>query len=206
MSSEADRIAGLYERHALEWAGDRGRQTHFLEKSWFDRFIALARPGGTILDLGCGFGKPIAAYLIAQGFEVCGVDSSPTMISRCRKDHPQREWRVADMRTLALGRRFDGVLAWDSFFHLNFDDQRRMFSVFRAHAAPGAPLMFTSGPRHGEAIGELRGEALYHASLDPEEYRALLAANDFDVIDQKAEDPDCGGHTVWLARRAQTVD
>ena len=206
MTSEADRIIGLYERRALEWSGDRSRQTDFFEKSWFDRFIALTRPGGTILDLGCGFGKPIAAYLIAQGFDVCGVDSSPTMISLCRKDHPQREWRVADMRTLALGRRFDGVLAWDSFFHLNFDDQRRMFPVFRAHAAPGAPLMFTSGPRHGEAIGELRGEALYHASLDPEEYRALLAADDFDVVDQKAEDPDCGGHTVWLARRATTPD
>ena len=82
MTSAADGIAGLYERRALEWAGDRGRQTHFFEKSWFDRFIALARPGGTILDLGCGCGKPIAAYLIAQGFEVCGVDSSPTMISR----------------------------------------------------------------------------------------------------------------------------
>jgi len=200
MTSQADRIVGLYERHALEWVGDRSRQTNFFEKSWFDRFIALARPGGTILDLGCGFGKPIAAYLIAQGFDVCGVDSSPTMISLCRKDFPEREWLVADMRTLALGRRFDGVLAWDSFFHLNFDDQRRMFPVFRAHAAPGAPLMFTSGPGHGEAIGNLHGEALYHASLGPDEYRALLAANDFDVIDQKAEDLDCGGHTVWLAR------
>jgi hypothetical protein len=29
----------------------------------------------------------------------------------------------------------------------------------------------------------------------------LLAANDFDVVDQKSDDPDCGGHTIWLARR-----
>lgn len=63
------------------------------------------------------------------------------------------------------------------------------------------PLMFTSGPAQGEAIGELRGETLYHASLAPDEYRALLAANDFDVVDQKSDDPDCGGHTIWLARR-----
>jgi hypothetical protein len=75
-----------------------------------------------------------------------------------------------------------------------------MFPVFRAHAAPSAPLMFTSGPSHGEAIGQLCGEALYHASLAPDEYRALLAANEFDVVDQKSEDPDCGGRTIWLAR------
>ena len=197
----ADDIIGLYERRALDWVGDRSRQTKFIERPWLDRFAALAKPGGTILDLGCGSGKPMAAYLLTQGFDLCGIDSSPTMISLCRENFPDRQWIVADMRTLDLQRRSDGVMAWDSFFHLTPDDQRRMFPVFRAHAAPGAPLMFTSGPRHGEAIGTLRGEPLYHASLAPDEYRSLLAANNFTVVAEKMEDPECGGHSVWLARR-----
>ncbi len=125
------------------------------------------------------------------------------MIGMAHDNFPDRHWIVADMRNLALGRRFDGIMAWDSFFHLNFDDQRRMFAVFRAHAAPGAGLLFTSGPRHGEAIGELHGEPLYHASLAPDEYRSLLAANEFDLVEFIPEDPNCGGHTVWLARRKQ---
>ncbi len=125
------------------------------------------------------------------------------MIALCRENFPERQWFVADMRTLDLGRCFEGIMAWDSFFHLSFDDQRAMFPVFRAHAAPGAPLLFTSGPRHGEAIGKLRGEPLYHASLDPDEYRALLAANDFAVVAERMEDPECGGHSVWLARRTE---
>jgi SAM-dependent methyltransferase len=202
MTSDADSIISLYERRAHDWAHDRSVSRGLMEKQWLDRFLALVKPGGTILDIGCGFGKPIAAYLIAQGFDVCGVDSSPTMISLCQRDFPDHEWLVGDMRTFAFGRRFDGIIAWDSFFHLFFDDQRCMFPVFHAHAAPGAPLMFTSGPAHGEAIGDLHGEALFHASLDPGEYRALLAANDFDVVDQKSNDPDCGGHTIWLARRS----
>lgn len=201
MSSDA--IIGLYERHALEWVSDRSRPGKFFEKAWLDRFAALVPGGGTILDLGCGPGIPMAAYLLAQGFEVCGVDSSPTMISLCRNNFPDRQWIVADMRTLALGRRFDGVMAWDSFFHLSYDDQRRMFPIFRDHAALGAPLLFTSGPRHGEAIGSFRGEPLYHASFDPAEYRSLLAANDSTVVAERMEDPDCGGHSVWLARRAE---
>src|SRR3954469_1600763 len=77
-------------------------------------------------------------------------------------------------RGLSLGQRFDGILAWDSFFHLRPGDQRAMFPVFRDHAAPGASLLFTSGPRAGVAMGEWQGEPLYHASLDPDEYRALL--------------------------------
>jgi SAM-dependent methyltransferase len=196
----ADAIIDLYERHALAWVGDRNRQTQFFEKSWLDRFGALVPVGGTILDLGCGPAKPMAAYLIAQGFEVCGVDSSPTMISLARGNFPDRQWIVADMRMLALGRRYAGIIAWDSFFHLNYDDQRRMFPIFRNHAGPDAPLLFTSGPRHQEAIGTLRGEPLFHASLDPAEYRSLLSANGFIVVDAQLEDPGCGGHSVWLAQ------
>ena len=63
-----------------------------------------------------------------------------------------------------------------------------------------AALLFTSGPRHGEAIGTFHGEPLYHGSLAAAEYRRLLNNNGFDVIANVAEDPDCGGHTVWLAR------
>jgi hypothetical protein len=75
-----------------------------------------------------------------------------------------------------------------------------MFAVFRDHAAPGAALMFTSGPRAGVAKGTLFGEPLHNASLDPDDYRALLAAHRFAVIGYTAEDPACGAHTVWLAR------
>jgi hypothetical protein len=53
------------------------------------------------------------------------------------------------------------------------------------------------------AVGELEGEPLYHASLDAEEYRALLTGADFDVVDHVVEDPACGRRTIWLARRRE---
>jgi SAM-dependent methyltransferase len=146
-------------------------------------------------------GEPIGGFLIGQGRRVAGVDTSEGAIAMARSRFSEHDWSVADMRGLDLGRRFDGVLAWHSFFHLDHDAQRAMFEVFAAHAEPGAPLMFTSGPAHGEAIGEWRGEPLYHASLDPAEYRALLEASGFAVVRHVPEDPDCGGSTVWLARK-----
>jgi hypothetical protein len=75
-----------------------------------------------------------------------------------------------------------------------------MFPIFRAHVAPRGVLLFTSGPEHGEAIGNLYGEPLYHASLAADEYRCLLGRNGFDVVQHVVEDPACGGHTVWLAQ------
>jgi hypothetical protein len=104
------------------------------------------------------------------------------------------------MRTLCFQETFHGILAWDSFFHLNHSDQRKMVSTFRNHATPGAALMFTSGPLHGEIVGRLEGEPLYHASLDAAEYQQLLEEQGFAVVDHRAEDQSCFGRTVWLAQ------
>jgi len=111
---------------------------------------------------------------------------------------PDQEWIVDDMRSLSLHRKFDGVLAWDSFFHLKPDDRRRMFDIFTAHAAPSAYLMFNAGPAHGEAIGYYRGDSLYHASLDAAEYEASLAQSGFGLVAHAVEDWETGGgRTVW---------
>jgi trans-aconitate methyltransferase len=198
MTSEADRIIGLYRRHARAWAHDRGNR--LFETVWLDRLRGLMPPGATALDIGCGTGEPIARYLIERGYDVTGVDSSPEMIAICNGHFPHLDWHVADMRALTLNRNFNGVLAWDSFFHLCPDDQRRMFPVFRKHSAAHAALMFTSGPSHGEATGTYQGEPLYHASLDSAEYHALLDGNGFDVVTHVVEDPNCGRHTIWLAQ------
>ena len=200
MASESERIIGLYQRHATEWDKLRGRRC-LLEKRWLDRFLALLAPGASVLDIGCGAGEPIARSLIERGCHVTGIDSSAALIGMCKNRFPDQEWIVADMRGLSSDRRLDGILAWDSFFHLSPEDQRRMFPIFRRLARPQAALMFTSGPSHGEAIGTFRGEPLYHGSLDEAEYRSLLVQNGFEVVSYVVEDPDCGQHTVWLARR-----
>lgn len=194
-----DDVVALYERNA--GAYDRDRTRSLQEREWLDRFLSRVTPGGTVLDVGCGMGEPIARYIIESGARFFGVDASPSMIQRCRARFPQSDWIVADMRDLDLGRRFDGIIAWDSFFHLGIDDQRRMFARFAAHIHDGAPLMFTSGTEEGEAIGYFQEQPLYHASLDAPEYERLLAANDFIVKEFRADDPGCGNHTVWLATR-----
>jgi SAM-dependent methyltransferase len=195
----AERVADLYRRHAGAWAAARGGE--FRELAWIDRFAALLGPGAMVLDIGCGPGEPIAVCLARRGHPVTGVDSSPEMIALFQASLPNAAAGVADMRSLSLGSRFGGLVAWDSLFHLVPGEQRLVFAVFRDHALPGAPLLFTGGPAFGEATGTLGGEPLYHASLAPGEYRRLLRRNDFDVVAHAAEDPGCGGHTVWLARR-----
>jgi SAM-dependent methyltransferase len=196
MTHLASRIIEHYERHATAWDCDR-QNSAWNDKVWHDLFIDRLMAGAKVLDLGCGSGWPVARHMAERGLRVTGVDSSPTMISLCRSRLPDHAWIVADMRKLSLARRFDSILAWDSFFHLDHDDQRRMFA---AHASGGAWLMFNAGPRRGEAIGNYRGDPLYHASLSPGEYEILINRFGFEVIEHAADDERAGGRTAWLCR------
>lgn len=194
-------VIGIYETNGAAWAQERGRS--LFEKPWLDRMLhAAPRAKGAVrvLDLGCGAGVPIATYLAERGAQITGVDASKTLTAFFAKNLPAATILHADMRHLKLDQTFDAILAWDSFFHLTASDQRAMFAVFAAHAAPRAALMFTSGHMAGEAIGQVAGAPIYHASLSAEDYRTLLQDHGFQVLHHKAEDPDCGGHTVWLAQ------
>ncbi|MGS1094752.1 hypothetical protein ACVCNR_09225 [Aquamicrobium terrae] len=63
------------------------------------------------------------------------------------------------------------------------------------------PEAINPGATHGEAIGSFAGKPLYHASLNADECRALLAGNGFTVLRHGKNAPACGGATVWLAKR-----
>lgn len=194
-----ERITEHYQRHAH--AFDRDRSRHFIERLWVERFIMPLPRGGAILDLGCGGGEPVARFLIDQGFQLTGVDSAATMIELARTRFPRHRWLNIDMRTLAITDRFEGVIALNSLFHLAHDDQEAVIARVGTWLKPGGRFLFNAGPSHGVSIGEYRGDPLFHASLDPAEYRAVFARAGLAEMAYVAEDPDCGGATVWLARK-----
>ncbi|MEQ8292962.1 MAG: class I SAM-dependent methyltransferase [Roseovarius sp.] len=195
----AGRVLEVYERNAARY--DRERSRGLFERGWLDRFAGMIPEGGRVLDVGCGTGAPLAEYLTGLGFAVTGVDGAAGMIEIAWARRPEGDWRVADMRRLALEERFDGVLAWDSFFHLTRDEQRQVVPRLLRHLRPGGPLMLTVGPGDGEVIGQVGDEPIYHASLDQKEYARLIEAGGAEVVDFVAEDPTCDFHSVLLARK-----
>ncbi|CAN5652779.1 hypothetical protein BH23PSE1_BH23PSE1_19530 [soil metagenome] len=79
-----------------------------------------------------------------------------------------------------------------------------MFAVLARNLAPGGAMLFTSGPDAGEAVGMVEGRPVHHASLSPAGYAAALEKAGLVARAFIAEDPDCGRHSVWLARRRGT--
>jgi SAM-dependent methyltransferase len=197
-SKDASGIYIQYEK-IVHWF-DAHRYKGLMERDYLELVIRTIPKKGTILDLGCGTGEPIAKFFIEKGYQVTGVDGSQGMIDLCKKRFPTQHWMLADMRNISLGQTFDAILAWHSFFHLNPDDQRRMFAVFESHIRPGGVLAFTSGHEEGEIWGDNGGQNLYHASLSSEEYQRLLTQHHFETLRHTVEDPACGDATVWIAQ------
>jgi 2-polyprenyl-3-methyl-5-hydroxy-6-metoxy-1,4-benzoquinol methylase len=186
-----DRITDPYERE----------RSGFAERTWIERLTLPLPRGAAILDLGCGGGEPIARYLVDHGFTITGVDNAATMIDLARTRFPRQRWLQADMRKLVLDDRFEGAVAWNSLFHLPRDDQDAMIVRIASWLKPGGRLLFNTGPAQGEAAGTTRGDPPWHASLDPAACRAAFTRAGLVEMAHVAEDPACGGQTVWLARK-----
>lgn len=184
----------------VDWF-DNARTKTLMEAEYLSLILKHVPAGGSVLDLGCGTGEPIAQFFINKGFKVTGIDGSKKMIELCKKRYPNEQWIVADMREINLKQQFDIVLAWNSIFHLEQDSQRKMFKIFAAHTKLGGILAFTSGEEEGEIWSDNNGQELYHASLSTNEYHQLLKDASFKVLIHKVRDPDCGEATVWVAQK-----
>ncbi len=88
-------------------------------------------PCGKAVDFGCGGGN-YSIYLARQGFEVTGVDISPTAVGvareRARQQGGKCHFIVADVlgELKELGGPFDFALDWELLHHL-FPDQRTRY-------------------------------------------------------------------------------
>lgn len=189
----------VYQRQAQTFDAQRARDGR--ETEWLEAFIQTLPNGGRILDLGCGTGDPVAGWLIERGFKITGVDYSEPMLAIAKARFPDETWLHLDMRALDLPEKFDGILSWHGSFHLGTDEQRALIPKLCGMLLPGGTLMLTIGPSEGEVTGTIGSETVYHASLDPREYRELLETEGFTHIALSNNDANTNGPYVLLARK-----
>ncbi|WP_170384227.1 class I SAM-dependent methyltransferase [Ruegeria atlantica] len=199
MSVDPNDTHAVYERQATEY--DKLRSKALFEARWLARFTASLKPGDHVLDLGCGTGDPIARWFMAEGFAVTGVDFAEAMLAIARDRWPDGDWRHADMRDFELDQQFDGIIAWNSFYHLTAGEQKDCIARMSHHLRSGGMLMLTVGPRAGEVSGAVGSELVYHASLSPAGYATCLEENGLQMTGYLAEDPETQSHTILMARK-----
>ena len=103
-----DELAEEYERRADNLMP--------VTESAMDYFSSYIRPGGSVLDVGCGVGIAMSV-LAKKGFAVSGIEISPKMAEFARKRNPKADVITGDLLETEFDDKFDAVLAF-AFIHL----------------------------------------------------------------------------------------
>jgi 2-polyprenyl-3-methyl-5-hydroxy-6-metoxy-1,4-benzoquinol methylase len=161
-----------YEAVASEFAERREQSGIGVEtvRTW-----ARSLPSGaSILDLGCGHGVPISGALLNGGFDIYGIDASPSLIAAFRRQFPHAHAAceaVEDSRF--FGRTFDGIVAVGLMFLLPAEVQRDVIRKVALALNPGGGFLFTCPAQTCTWTDVLTGRQ--SLSLGVEEYKAALS-------------------------------
>jgi 2-polyprenyl-3-methyl-5-hydroxy-6-metoxy-1,4-benzoquinol methylase len=149
--------------------------------------------GCAILDLGCGHGVPISEALIAEGFEVYGVDASATMIEAFLRRFPEAHAQCASVEDSDFFRRtFDGVVASGLMFLLPVGIQALLIHKVAAVLNPTGRFLFTSPQESCTWYDALTGRD--SISLGSHVYGQILNAQGFRVIGERFDE----GHNHYF--------
>jgi SAM-dependent methyltransferase len=133
-------------------------------------------PVRTVLELGSGGGNN--ASHMKERFELTLTELSKDMLQLSRTLNPECEHIQGDMRSLRLGRQFDGVFVHDAVSYMTTeDDLRAAIATAFEHCRPGGAAVFgpdetveTFKPRtdHGGHDGEERALRYLEWTWDPD--------------------------------------
>ena len=174
------------------------------------RLVAELPPRARVLDLGCGSGVP-STKVLAERFEVVGVDFSTAQIEKARVNVPRATFIVGDMTEVELPNgSFDAVTAFYSLNHVPRDDHSAVIAGVARWLVPGGFFLAAFGlADEADWTGDWLGVPMYFSSHDPDTTRGILAKAGFELlVDEIVEmrEPDGPASFLWiLARTRSTV-
>jgi len=107
-----------------------------------DFYRGVCEGASSVLELGCGYGRILAAL---DAPVLVGVEQDPALLEMAKKRMNGRAALIeGDMRELALGERFDAVIApYSTLYCLTSEaDLLRSLDVVKSHLADGGVFAF----------------------------------------------------------------
>lgn len=137
---------------------------------------------GTVLELGCGYGR-IAIPLAEQGIELVGVElCSPSIASAREKGAGLPiEWVEGDARTIQLDRQFPFIFARGCVFDfmLTRIDQEAMLARVREHLSEGGLFAFDICYRPPHEMVNNREESEWFTMTDAQDREICFTGEDW---------------------------
>ncbi len=202
------KIQRSYDKIADVW---HEKREWYIEQPAIDEALMHLKPGAKILDVGCGSGQPIAAYLIDKGFEVYGVDISTRLIQYAMRILPKEKCFVADICDFNTGIQFDAIFSWFTLFHIHATKHlqvlEKLYSFLKSKGIILITFADTSHQPEGEGIvkiddftieSDMFGERFCHSGQPSAVNTNLMKQVGFEIISDKIDQP---GNQVILAKK-----
>ena len=198
MENEAVRAG--YERIAHIYDAQRDQ---FKSIPWLEQFVELIPPGGSVLDVGCGAGRPVDAYLVEHGYAVHGLDLSQAMIELARTQVPAATYEVRDMLDLRVGEyRVDGIVAFYSIFHTPRKRHQDLLDVLASFLSPGGAMLITMGADDWEGVEDgFHGARMYWSHYGAERNVEMVENAGCRVLVSEIDHSGDEQHQVIIARK-----
>jgi SAM-dependent methyltransferase len=177
-------------------------------RAWLGELQERIPAGGTVLDLGCGSGIPVARDLSEAGYRVTGVDISEVQVRRARELVPRAEFIRADITAITFEPvSFDAVVSLFALIHLPLEDQPSLLERIATWLRPGGLFLVTTG--HSAWTGAEDnwlggGVPMWWSHADAATYRQWITTAGLWVEREEFVPEGDGGHALFWARRQET--
>lgn len=164
-------------------------------------FMALIPEKGTILDVGCGGGIPVAKKLFENGFQVTGIDISENMLSLAKKNVPEVKFLKMDMKEINFDEKtFDGITSTYAIFHIPRENHKELFKTLHSILKDNGVILVSMGSSKWEEVSEFYDAPMYWSHYKGNKNREIVEQSGFEII--FAEDREHGGEThYWILAR-----
>ncbi|MCJ1474038.1 hypothetical protein MMC13_002696 [Lambiella insularis] len=88
--------------------------------------LEMLPSSASVLDIGCGTGKPTSSMIAASGRQLHGIDFSSTMIALSRQQVPGGVFEEVDMFDFSPRTPFDAAFAMFSLFNITHEELNTM--------------------------------------------------------------------------------
>jgi cyclopropane fatty-acyl-phospholipid synthase-like methyltransferase len=192
-----------YDAASVRYDQEYGGATKY--QAWLSQLREAIPAGGTVLDLGCGSGLPVALHLAGAGFDVTGVDISDVQISRARELVPQANFIRADVTTVEFSpESFDAVVSFYALIHIPVQEHPALLANVATWLRPGGLFVATTG--HQAWTGTEQnwlgaGAAMWWSHADAAAYRTWISDSGLTIEREEFVPEGDSGHAFFWARR-----
>lgn len=174
-----------------------------IERYFLKRLIKLIPKSAKVLDLGCGTGTPVDAYLVQQGFEVTGVDFCRRQITLARKDVPGAKFIEGDFSKVNFNEEsFDAAMSLYAIFHIPRKEHEDLFLRIRSLLKDNGIILLTLGTsdyEYGEERDWCGAPVMAWSMYDPDRYKDMITSTGFAILDSSFEGkPSDDEYHFWL--------